>query len=696
MIGRVWNQARQTELARHGFLLFAALTLANVSNYVFHVVISRLLGPEDYGALGALLSAFIIVSVPAGALQVLVAKRISQLRATGDPSRAGGVLVAMLRGAAAIALVAGAVVAAASPLTRDFMKLRSLTPALIFAGFVALSVVTPVVRGALQGQLHFKALAAFSAGTTLLRLALGVGFVLMGWGVSGAVAASLVAEAAMIAFGIPRVANLIRHPEVVKIPLRNLLREAQMAVLAFGGFWAIVSLDTVLVRYYFPELISGIYAAAAVAARTVLFLPGAIAMVAFPRFAESAGRSVGARRTLFHSIVALTILGLGSAVFLTIFRSFVVRMLFGEAYLEGTAAIAPLAFAMALMGVTNILIYFHLASNSRSLLSLLVAIGLQALGIAIFHETIVEVAFVMLGVSGGLLVFNLIAAYAQPGDPRVQPYTEGELWEPVAKDIDISVVTPAFNPGSSFRANLGTILETLERGGLTYELIAVSDGSTDGSQKMVADLGDKGLRLIHYDVNRGKGFALRMGLAKARGKYVAFIDSDGDLHSSELTNFISLMKTYDVDLVLGSKRHPLSEVEYPPLRRLMSWTYHRLVRVLFGVKLSDTQTGLKLAKRELLAETLPRMLEKRFAFDLEMIVVAKLLGFEKFMEAPVRLDYRFTSTVSWRPTIAMIIDTLAIYYRRYILRYYHQIPGTEPGEELHSDEAVPVEVAEIH
>ena len=130
MITRLWHQARQTELARHGFLLFSALTLANLSNYVFHVVISRLLGPEDYGALGALLSAFIIVSVPAGALQVLVAKRISVLRASGDSSRAGGLLLAMLRSAGTIALLSGVAVAAASPLIRDFMRLGSLVPAL--------------------------------------------------------------------------------------------------------------------------------------------------------------------------------------------------------------------------------------------------------------------------------------------------------------------------------------------------------------------------------------------------------------------------------------------------------------------------------------------------------------------------------------------------------------------------------------
>lgn len=696
MIKRLWNLARQTELARHGVVLFGALTLSNLSNYVFHVVISRLLGPGDYGALGALLSAFIMVSVPAGALQVLVAKRISVLRASGDPARAGGVLVAMLRGGTGIALAAGAITALASPLIRDFMRLRSLTPALIFAGYVVLSVITPIVRGALQGQMRFNALAGLSAGTTLLRLVSGVLFVAIGWGVAGAVGASLVAEAAFIVFGVPRLRSLFRQSMILRIRIRSLIREAQMAVLAFGGFWAIVSLDTVLVRHYFPADSSGFYAAASVAARIVLFLPGAIAMVAFPRFAESAGRSVDARRILFHSIVVVTIVGFFAATILTVFRTLVVRMLFGTAYLEGTVIIGTLAFAMALMGISNILIYFHLASNSKALHSLIGAIVVQAAGIAMFHESIIQVSMVMLSVSSGLLLFNLIAAYAQPGDPRVQPAAEGELWEPAAQEIDISVVTPAFNPGVSLTNNLTEIINTLREAGLKHELIAVSDGSTDGSHEIAQRMLDQGVRLVHYDVNRGKGFALRMGLAKARGKYVAFIDSDGDLHPSELKAFITLMKTYDVDIVLGSKRHPLSNVKYPLFRRIMSRTYHFIVGIMFGVKLSDTQTGMKLAKRELLAQVLPRMLEKRFAFDLEMIVVAKRLGFNRFLEAPVRLNFKFSSTIALKTVIGMIIDTMAIFYRRYILRYYDHPPSETSVEALDDEIAIPVELAELH
>src|SRR6266498_916426 len=127
------------------------------------------------------------------------------------------------------------------------------------------------------------------------------------------------------------------------------------------------------------------------------------------------------------------------------------------------------------------------------------------------------------------------------------------------------------------------------------------------------------------------------------------------------------MRLYQADMVIGSKRHSLSEVSYPWPRRVMSWGYHVLVRILFGLKVTDTQTGLKLVRRDVLAAVLPRLVEKRFAFDLELLVAARRLGFRRVLEAPINLNYQFTSTISPRAVNGILIDTAAIWYRRYLL-----------------------------
>jgi hypothetical protein len=133
----------------------------------------------------------------------------------------------------------------------------------------------------------------------------------------------------------------------------------------------------------------------------------------------------------------------------------------------------------------------------------------------------------------------------------------------------------------------------------------VSDGSTDQTVRIAAGFTDRGVRVIEYPDNGGKGHALRVGLAERRGEYVAFMDADGDIGAEALRPFLTLMDTYHPDVILGSKRHPLSEVDYPPARRLMSWVYHKLTRVLFRVNVRDTQTGIKLVRREVLAACFP-------------------------------------------------------------------------------------------
>lgn len=249
----------------------------------------------------------------------------------------------------------------------------------------------------------------------------------------------------------------------------------------------------------------------------------------------------------------------------------------------------------------------------------------------------------------------------------------GELWALPTPAVELSVVVPYYNPGSRLRDNLEGLVRVLSAEGLSFEVIAVSDGSTDGSSESldgVAGEAEGQVRRVTLDRNWGKGQALRVGLAMGRGRYLGFIDADGDLSPELLPPFVSLMRLYQPDIILGSKRHPMSDVHYPPLRRAYSWGYQQLIRALFRLRVRDTQTGIKLVRREVLAEVLPLMVEKRFAFDLELFVVARHRGHAGFFEAPVRIHERFASTISLRAVWHTLLDTLAIWYRLRLLRFY--------------------------
>ncbi len=241
----------------------------------------------------------------------------------------------------------------------------------------------------------------------------------------------------------------------------------------------------------------------------------------------------------------------------------------------------------------------------------------------------------------------------------------------VAARPELSVVVPAFNQADTIRANLSEIVRRLEAQDLDFELIVVSDGSSDDTHAESVALDHGRVAALRYDRNMGKGYALRTGSRVARGRWIAWLDSDLDLDPARVGDFLDRARRDDLDVVVGSKRHPDSEVSYPSRRRVYSWLYQQLVRAMFSLDVRDTQVGMKLFRHEVLDEVLPVVLVKRYAFDLEILAVARSFGFPRIAEAPVRLDYQFAASgVDWRAIAHALWDTGAIFYRLRLRRFY--------------------------
>lgn len=238
----------------------------------------------------------------------------------------------------------------------------------------------------------------------------------------------------------------------------------------------------------------------------------------------------------------------------------------------------------------------------------------------------------------------------------------------------ISVIIPAYDEEESIYCNLLEIVDTLDELCEDYEIIVVDDGSSDNTHREVVRINSKTdrVRVAKSKSHQGKGSALKYGFQFAKGNLVVFLDADLDLHPEQLSCFFDIMEKTEADVVIGSKRHPESKVNYPKRRRALSFVYHLIIFVLFRLSVTDTQVGLKLFKYEVLEKILPRVLIKRYAFDLELLVNASYLGY-KIAEAPITLS--FTGTDHWgcvglRSIYNICLDTLAIFYRMYILKYY--------------------------
>jgi glycosyltransferase involved in cell wall biosynthesis len=239
----------------------------------------------------------------------------------------------------------------------------------------------------------------------------------------------------------------------------------------------------------------------------------------------------------------------------------------------------------------------------------------------------------------------------------------------------ISVLIPAFNEEGGIIHTIDETIKVLKELGNDYEIIIVDDGSKDRTFREVSEKlsnYDGTVKIQHYSKNMGKGYAIKYGFNFITGDYVLFLDADMDIHPNQIKDFLDLMKKHNADIVMGSKRHKDSVVNYPFIRKIYSNVYYYLIKILFGLPVKDTQTGFKLFRYEALQSSIKKIVIKKYAFDLELLVVSKIQKC-KIIEGPIVLKPTrvYYNRIGFKAIINTLIDTIAIFYRYRFLKYYN-------------------------
>ena len=238
----------------------------------------------------------------------------------------------------------------------------------------------------------------------------------------------------------------------------------------------------------------------------------------------------------------------------------------------------------------------------------------------------------------------------------------------------LSIIVPSYNEGAHIYDNLKTISDTLDSAGLVFEILAVNDGSKDntGDEIRRAASSIKGVKDAGYEVNRGKGGAILHGIRMSTGDIVGFIDADLELPAHHLIEFVKVMEDEKCGVVIGSKMHKDSKVDYPPLRKFVSWGYYVILKVLFGLKCKDTQTGIKIYNGDLLRSIGSVQKVNSYAFDIEQLALA---NYKKAVirEMPIEVHYARSgsfSRISLGAIFKMFFDTIGIWWNLRIRKKY--------------------------
>ncbi|MEO6990753.1 MAG: hypothetical protein ABI346_03605 [Candidatus Baltobacteraceae bacterium] len=393
--------------------MFASTIVVNAFNYVYHFVMSRRLGVVDYGALASIFAGLVIASVPAAILTMVAVKYAAEFNAAGDRARLRALGLRVLQVTAVFGVAALlATIAFAGPLAR---YLNIAEPRAIAAGGAALAVglITPVLRGVVQGAQDFRRLAISTALEAASKLLFGLGFVFAGFGLVGAILGYAVGSLVSLIYTIIVVRGYASVPAPrLSIDLRRLSATTRGIAFATFAFTSLSFADVVLVKHFFSPHLAGLYGAISLVGKVLLFVVGFVPTIVLPKATTRAANGEPPLPILLQAgsaIVVLLGLGLGA---LYVAPALALRVMAGSAFVGAASYVFPYGVAMTLLAATGMVMSYKVGLHR---FDFVVPLGFAAIGeivaIQFVHARIDQVINVLIIGHAFALVGTLYAVH---------------------------------------------------------------------------------------------------------------------------------------------------------------------------------------------------------------------------------------------------------------------------------------------
>jgi O-antigen/teichoic acid export membrane protein len=396
-------QLRSSRGVRAGVVLSAATLVLNGGAYLYYIACIRYLGSSRYGDVAAMLALFALVSLPLVSVQSLLAREVAQL-----PSRAmvRGLLSRWTRLAVAFGLflvIAGVLLV--EPI-RNLLNIASSTIVLAGVSAFFFAVVAAVLYGFLQGTLRFTALGVTYAVGGVARPVLVIPVLLAGFGAAGALLVNTVAGLIAVVLAAVALRDLLWAEPKAAAPS---LDRRQMGVLLIGSlaFASLTNVDVLLAAYFLPSDVAGVYAAAALVGKAVLFLPAAIATVLLPKAASRAAAGMTSRHILHASAVVTASVTLAATVVLAFVPESLLVSVFGGDFRDATALLPWFGLAMSAAALVNVYLSVYLAERDiRFPMLVLAAAVFQIVAVSIWHPNPRAIVLVTLFCATAILAIH--------------------------------------------------------------------------------------------------------------------------------------------------------------------------------------------------------------------------------------------------------------------------------------------------
>jgi O-antigen/teichoic acid export membrane protein len=403
------------QLQRGGFILLITMILANALNYLFQFAMGRMLTVEEFGTMNALFSWIAIVSLPIGVVTTTTARYIATYSAQGETEKIvkffRRLIIYILLGAIGV-LIFGI---ALSPIVSRYSNVNDTNLIFLVALTLAIGMFLPVFSGVIQGTKQFIKLGTLNLGLTVIKLALGILLVWLGFRLYGVMTALIISNFVISFVGLYIIKDQIKqnidlNREDLVLGKQDIGNYVLIAFIINLCIAVLSNVDMVMVKRFFTEAQAGFYGTASLFGRLVLYIPSALVLAMFPIAAEAEASGGGSRSVLTKALIYVGGLSALIAAGLNLFTGRIVVLLMGVKFLPAVRFVRMTAVMAVPVGLMVTLANYSMAIKKMRLLTVSMAVGVIGCvtAIEIYHPSIATIIIVVSITASLLFVFNLV------------------------------------------------------------------------------------------------------------------------------------------------------------------------------------------------------------------------------------------------------------------------------------------------
>jgi len=403
------KKIRQDDLFRAGAIFMAGSISVAVLNYLYHVFMGRLLGPEEYGILGSLFAIVYLTTISSNTFNRVISKYAAEFKGKKQERKLKWMINRGLYKVSIYGMIALLIYIFLTPYIAEFMNLENTTGLIITGVIGYFSILGAVITGALNGLQKFVWQNSLSFISAVLKFGFALILVYLGFGVNGALAAIIIGVIVMLFIGGIVLKKESKGIEGEKFDSKKIYLYAIPVFLSAILPLLLITLDQILVKHYFSSVDAGYYAAAGNIGKIIWFGSGFLVSALFPKVANLTAQGKKAGKMLTKGLIYTSFLVLiGVGVYFATPR-LIVLVIYGKEYLAITPLIGMFGLALGLYSITQVFIVYNLAVERYNFLWILLAgFLLEITGIAAFHSSLSDIIKISLLAEAFILVMMII------------------------------------------------------------------------------------------------------------------------------------------------------------------------------------------------------------------------------------------------------------------------------------------------